>query len=189
MGVHRVFRNSDAVVDVDENQRTSVIDVWAAGEVTGIGGHELSITEGRIAALNIVGVRSGVKLALTRWKRLRQRIFAGGLSRIFPIDSNWITWQEDSVVVCRCEEVTLKEIVDSVNHLGADSARSAKLFTRAGMGLCQGRFCQRNVQDVTERCTKFSGVDGLEERTSVKDANRETVRPIGGVVTLGELSD
>jgi len=189
MGVHRVFRNSDAVVDVDDNQRTSVIDVWAAGEVTGIGGHELSITEGRIAALNIAGVRSGVKLALTRWKRLRQRIFADGLSRIYPIDSKWITWQEDSVVVCRCEEVTLKEIVDSVNHLGADSARSAKLFTRAGMGLCQGRFCQRNVQDITERCTKFSGVDGLEERTSVKDANRETVRPIGGVVTLGELSD
>ena len=73
------------------------------------------------------------------------------------------------------------EIKQSASELGADSARTAKLFTRAGMGLCQGRICQRNVKEIIDFVRSDS--------KNVSDANRETVRPIGGVVTLGGLSD
>ena len=158
-------------------------------EVTGIGGHELAITEGALAALDILQRKQILLAALLKWRRYRQRVFATGLARIYPINPNWITWQDDSVIICRCEEVSLKEISDSVTNLGADSARSAKLFTRAGMGLCQGRICQKNVQDITDRCAKFASGNSSFSGNISRDANRETIRPIGGVVTLGELSD
>src|SRR5262249_3498186 len=42
-------------VEVDENQQTSVPDVYAAGEITGIGGLDLSEAEGRIAGYAAAG--------------------------------------------------------------------------------------------------------------------------------------
>jgi NADPH-dependent 2,4-dienoyl-CoA reductase/sulfur reductase-like enzyme len=189
MGIERIFQKGDAVIRIDKNQRTSLVDVWAAGEVTGIGGHDLAVTEGALAALDILRSNQTFTTALLRWRRFRQRFFSIMLSRIYPIDSKWITWQESSVVICRCEEVSLEEIKKSVTHLGADSARSAKLFTRAGMGLCQGRMCQRNVQDIADHCAKFSTDNSRSNGKHSRDPNRETIRPIGGVVTLGELLD
>lgn len=177
LGLERKFQDGDAVVEVDSNQRTSIDGVWAAGEITGIGGHELAITEGLIAARNLLSNKS----ILLKWRRLRERFFARGLRAIYPISNGWIESLDDAEVVCRCEEVCVGEIKQSAKELGADSARSAKLFTRAGMGLCQGRICQRNVAEI---------IDFVRSDVKVtSDANRETVRPIGGVVTLGGLSD
>lgn len=177
LGLERKNHNDDAVVVVDSNQRTSLKDVWAAGEITGIGGHELAISEGAIAALDIVQKGS----QSWKWRRFRQQLFARGLARIYPISSGWIESLDESTIICRCEEVSVGEIKQSASELGADSARTAKLFTRAGMGLCQGRICQRNVKEIIDFVRSDS--------KNVSDANRETVRPIGGVVTLGGLSD
>ena len=177
LGLERKFQDGDAVVVVDSNQRTSIDGVWAAGEITGIGGHELAITEGLIAARNLLNEKS----ILLKWRRLRERFFARGLRAIYPISKGWIESLDDAEIVCRCEEVCAGEIKQSAKELGADSARTAKLFTRAGMGLCQGRICQRNVAEIIDFAR--SDVKGSS------DANRETVRPIGGVVTLGGLSD
>jgi NADPH-dependent 2,4-dienoyl-CoA reductase/sulfur reductase-like enzyme len=177
LGLERKFQDGDAVVAVDSNQRTSIDGVWAAGEITGIGGHELAITEGLIAARNLLNKQS----RLLKWRRLRERFFARGLRTIYPISKGWIESLDDAEVVCRCEEVCAGEIKESAKELGADSARSAKLFTRAGMGLCQGRICQRNVAEIIDFVRR--------DARDTSDANRETVRPIGGVVTLGGLSD
>ncbi|NDI09748.1 MAG: hypothetical protein EBY74_01925 [Actinobacteria bacterium] len=177
LGLERKFQDGDAVVVVDSNQRTSIDGIWAAGEITGIGGHELAITEGLIAARNLLSEES----ILLKWRRLRERFFARGLRAIYPISKGWIESLDDAEVVCRCEEVCAGEIKQSAKELGADSARTAKLFTRAGMGLCQGRICQRNVAEIID----FARSDVKDS----SDANRETVRPIGGVVTLGGLSD
>ena len=178
LGLARKYKFDDVVVSVDGNQRTSIDGIYAAGEVTGIGGHELAMTEGSIAGLCITK-QSGMKLITLKWRRMRQQIFADGLYRIYRIPKNWMSSLPREVVICRCEEVSLGEIADSIQELGADSARVAKLFTRAGMGLCQGRICQRNVADIAAALGKESKID----------PNRETMRPIGGVVTLGELSD
>jgi glycerol-3-phosphate dehydrogenase len=43
-------------------------------------------------------------------------------------------------VVCRCEQVTEREIVDAL-HRGARTLDGVKFRTRAGMGRCQGGFC------------------------------------------------
>lgn len=51
---------------------------------------------------------------------------------------------EKEVYICRCEEVTEKEIEQAIAE-GATTIAGIKRRTRAGMGLCQGRTCQRLV--------------------------------------------
>jgi NADPH-dependent 2,4-dienoyl-CoA reductase/sulfur reductase-like enzyme len=182
IGLERKLVKSDAVVAVNAKQETSVANVWAAGEVTGVGGHDLAITEGLLAAMNIArthNVKSNlIHRLIVLKRRLRQRIFAAATLKVFSVPGQWLSWNDNSTIICRCEEVTLGEISHSFQALGADSARTAKLFTRAGMGLCQGRVCHRNVRDI-------AALFSHEKSASTTDNNR----PIGAVITLGELSE
>ncbi|OQB94616.1 MAG: Hydrogen cyanide synthase subunit HcnB [Spirochaetes bacterium ADurb.Bin110] len=49
--------------------------------------------------------------------------------------------------VCRCEEVTEEEILEAI-RAGAKSVVEIKRWTRAGMGICQGRSCRRLVEKI-----------------------------------------
>ena len=51
---------------------------------------------------------------------------------------------EDDLVICRCEEITRKEIKEAIRN-GMQTLNGIKRVTRAGMGLCQGQTCQRLV--------------------------------------------
>jgi NAD(P)H-nitrite reductase large subunit len=46
--------------------------------------------------------------------------------------------------ICRCEEVTLEEILESI-RLGDVTLSAVKKRTRAGMGYCQGKTCSRLI--------------------------------------------
>ena len=48
---------------------------------------------------------------------------------------------EDDIVVCRCEEITLKEIREWITR-GYDTFDELKRLLRVGMGPCQGRGCR-----------------------------------------------
>lgn len=54
---------------------------------------------------------------------------------------------DDEKYICRCEEVTEQEIRDAV-RAGAHSVIEVKRWTRAGMGICQGRSCRRLVERI-----------------------------------------
>lgn len=47
-------------------------------------------------------------------------------------------------IICRCEEVTLEDILNAIKA-GDASLDAIKKRTRAGMGFCQGRTCKRLV--------------------------------------------
>lgn len=51
------------------------------------------------------------------------------------------------VIVCRCEEVTLREILQAID-MGAKDINGVKRRTRAGMGTCQGRTCEKLVSQI-----------------------------------------
>ena len=51
---------------------------------------------------------------------------------------------EDGAFICRCEEIERDEIIDAIKH-GAKSMDAVKRRTSAGMGLCQGRSCERLI--------------------------------------------
>ena len=52
-----------------------------------------------------------------------------------------------SKIICRCEEITEDEIIKAIKD-GATTVDEIKKFTRAGMGLCQGRTCRRTVEKI-----------------------------------------
>lgn len=54
---------------------------------------------------------------------------------------------DDDMIVCRCEEVTVGEIKEAIRQ-GARDVTGVKRRTRAGMGLCQGRTCEKLVQAI-----------------------------------------
>ena len=54
---------------------------------------------------------------------------------------------DDDVIVCRCEEITKGEIRRAV-HAGMYTMNEVKRCLRAGMGLCQGQSCNKNVRAI-----------------------------------------
>jgi glycerol-3-phosphate dehydrogenase len=60
-------------------------------------------------------------------------------------------------IVCRCEKVTKKEILEAANNpLGARSLISIKYRTRAMMGRCQGGYCQTRIMEILREFFKLS---------------------------------
>jgi NADPH-dependent 2,4-dienoyl-CoA reductase/sulfur reductase-like enzyme len=120
-------------VQVDELLRTSVPQVYAAGEACGIGGLEVARLEGAMAGYAAAGDRQTA--AILQPRRDRARRFGALLASHFALDPRVRRLAEPHTVVCRCEDVTLDELA------AFHDARSAKLATRCGMGACQGRIC------------------------------------------------
>ncbi|MEU0050980.1 FAD-dependent oxidoreductase [Streptomyces sp. NPDC006309] len=137
-------------VRVDEEQRTDVPGVWAAGEATGVGGAALALAEGHIAGRSAAARLYGTAPDPRRWAaaaraRTRLRAFATALDAVYAPPAGWAQAVTDDTVVCRCEEVTAGEVREAVGTLGAGDLRTVKLLTRAGMGWCQGRMCAPGV--------------------------------------------
>ena len=174
----KVDSDGTTIFSVDADQRSSQKNVWIAGEATGIGGADLSLLEGEIAGLSASGQSIPASL---RSSRYRKQLFANALKKTYPIRDGWQSWPQGSTTICRCEEVKLSEISESVSELGAEDSRTAKLFTRAGMGLCQGRICSRNVSEIVAGLTHC--VVTNEERIASSN------RPIATPISLGQLGD
>ncbi|MFD6288039.1 FAD-dependent oxidoreductase [Streptomyces sp. NPDC060205] len=133
-------------VAVDDEQRTDVPGVWAAGEATGIGGAALSLAEGRIAGLSIAArldSRAPEPSSYARAAKARSglREFFAAVDNVCTPPDRWVERVGDDTLVCRCEEVPAAAIREAVDELGAGDVRTVKLLTRAGMGWCQGRMC------------------------------------------------
>jgi len=131
-------RLSGTGVEVDGAQRTSVKDVYAAGEITGIGGLELSLVEGEIAGYDAAGrggESQGLSMALESHRR-----FASALEKAFALRAELRDLPRPDTLVCRCEDVTMERVRACSNW------REAKLHTRCGMGPCQGRICGGAVE-------------------------------------------
>jgi len=59
------------------------------------------------------------------------------------------TLVNNEAIVCRCEEVTYKELEETMKKFNC-SARELKLRTRAGMGYCGGRTCRSMIEDFAD---------------------------------------
>lgn len=122
----------DGVVVVDEQQATSIPGVFCAGEPTGIGGVDLAVLEGELAGLAAAGRSSDARL-LSRRRGLDRE--ATALDRAFALRPELAALATDDTIVCRCEDVPSSAVRREW------TPRQAKLYTRIGMGPCQGRIC------------------------------------------------
>ncbi len=123
---------SDGVVETHQQLQTSIPNVYAVGELGGVGGVDLALAEGRIAGLAAADREATVRL---RSQRDRLRNFADALAKAFEPRRELFDRLTDDTLVCRCEDVPWSAIDP------AAGMRQAKLYHRAGMGPCQGRIC------------------------------------------------
>ena len=112
--------------------------IYAAGDVTGIGGLDMAIVEGEIAGFSAAGRHDEASRLQPTLERHRR--FAAALERTFALRPELKILANDDTIVCRCEDVPLGRI------RGFSGWREAKLQTRCGMGPCQGRVCGPAVE-------------------------------------------
>jgi len=125
---------------------TSVPHVFAAGEVTGIAGALPARYAGRLAGIAAAAdagrttVPAAADIAETRRRLARARAFVAPLNRRCVPPRAIDDLAHGDTIVCRCERVTQGEVARACAD-GAGGVLGAKLWTRAGMGRCQGRMC------------------------------------------------
>jgi len=88
----------------------------------------------------------------------------------------------DDTIICRCEEVTLGEIKQAIKE-GARDVNGIKRRTRAGMGLCQGRTCEKLVQMILKQEL------GKEYKELKPASDRPPVRPLTFGVLGGDKDE
>jgi NADPH-dependent 2,4-dienoyl-CoA reductase/sulfur reductase-like enzyme len=168
---------------VEEWGASTVDHVAIAGDGAGISGALAAEHRGRLAALDAAlqlgaidrtrrdAEAAPVRAALT--KAERGRLFLDTLYR--PRREHRVP--AGSTIVCRCEEVTAKQVVDAV-ALGCTGPNQLKSFLRCGMGPCQGRLCGLTV---TELIAQSRGV-------APEEVGYYRLRPPVKPITLAELA-
>jgi NADPH-dependent 2,4-dienoyl-CoA reductase/sulfur reductase-like enzyme len=127
----------EGAAQVDNNQRTSLANIYCAGEPTGIAGLDAAIVQGKIAGLAAAGLEA--KVAPLLRKRNAEVAFGRAMSRAFALRSEILNLARPDTIVCRCEDVRLAQVqAQATSQAGWTDA---KLQTRCGMGSCQGRVC------------------------------------------------
>jgi thioredoxin reductase len=165
---------------LDRNGETTLPGISIAGDGAGIGGGQAAAWRGVIIALAAVRTMKpeakvpAEKLAYTalaqfmRGRRFLDRLYRP--AKQFRIPSG-------DTIVCRCEEVTAQQIVDTVK-LGCPGPNQMKSFLRCGMGPCQGRLCGLTV---TELMADARGV-------TAQEVGYYRLRPPVKPITVAELA-
>jgi thioredoxin reductase/bacterioferritin-associated ferredoxin len=159
---------------------SSIGGIAVAGDGAGIAGAEAARWRGvlaGLAAVRAVGRRvprrevHDIRRKLAR--SLRGRRFLDELFK--PAES--FRRPAGETIVCRCEEVTAQQIIDTV-ALGCPGPNQMKSFLRCGMGPCQGRFCGLTVTELMAQAR------GVSPQHIGYYRLRAPVKPI----TVGELA-
>ena len=133
---------------------TTVPNFFVAGDVTGIGGKDISKKQGQIVAWEILARLNQMpaEVANKHAAPLRKEIaaeqrFLDILCERMRIKPGFQEFLQDDTVICRCEMIDLATIREAI-HEGADDLRGIKLRTRCGMGACQSRYCEQSVAQI-----------------------------------------
>jgi thioredoxin reductase len=177
LGCRLAFRSDLGgwVPETDAGGRTSVPDVFAAGECAGVhagmlADPEIARRQGRLAAIAAAASLGRLDAPGAEARRAALGPVAGAPAE--AAHEHWRQWLRSlvqagglDVHTCQCEEVTRRELVDvqPPRYLGPRSERmraraldtqlgdgpvnqdQVKRLTRVGMGPCQGRRCREQV--------------------------------------------
>jgi len=149
----------------DRAGRSSVAEVYLAGDGAGIMGADAAEMAGERAALALLE-DIGYLIPTQRTTQLEQVLerigdFRQGLERAFAFPENWAADIADDVMVCRCEEVRAGDIREVVRE-GHWEINRVKAHCRVGMGRCQGRMCGAAAAEII----------ACESRRAVSDIGR-----------------
>lgn len=169
--------------EVDAWGASSVDGIAIAGDGAGIGGARIAAERGRLAALDAAFRLGRIDAAKRNAEAAscRQSLQRFSKGRDF-LDLLYRPRPEHRIpagdtLVCRCEEVTARQIIDTVK-LGCSGPNQMKSFLRCGMGPCQGRLCGLTV---TELIAQARGV-------APEEVGYYRLRPPIKPITLEELA-
>ena len=170
--------------DVDDMGRSSVPNVYLAGDGVRILGADGAEATGRLAAFALLEDR-GLKPSRTEIGHCRKQLkaarrFAQGMARAFPWPHQLAQTLADDTIICRCEVVTAGELRASVTGKGATEVNRSKAFSRAGMGRCQGRFCGQAGQEIV------AAASGLPVESAGRLRGQAPVKPLPLAIVRGD---
>ncbi len=137
----------------DEWGGTNLEGILCAGDIAGVRGVDAAVAGGRLAALEVcrrlgrLGLDERDTAARPDLRVLRRgALVQAFMDRVFaPRPEN--LQPADDAVVCRCEELTAKELRETI-LAGCFSPDGLKAQARPGMGTCQGRMCSAAVAEM-----------------------------------------
>ncbi len=169
-------------VTVDSSMETSVSSVYAAGEITGIGGGDKAVVEGQLAALSVL--HQSERLSETDFDRKQKSLllrrkqyerFGTYLNRQWRIPAKeWKTIADDTII-CRCEDITIGKLRSWIKA-GFTTSNVLKRATRCSMGNCQGRTCGPLIYDILAACVPAGETKPFSVRMPIKPV------PLGDLV-------
>ncbi len=125
-------------VVTDNTGKTSVENIYCAGEPTGISGVDGALVEGLIAGYACTGNHKSAKRY--QKKKTKTILFGKALDFHFALRNELKELVRPDTIICRCEDAAYKDIKNNTLW------REAKLYSHLGMGPCQGRTCSGAVR-------------------------------------------
>lgn len=171
-------------VKLDQWGATSVPHVFGAGDGTGVSGSYVAILNGKLSAfkilceLNVITEAELLIVSKSTRKAVRQRQkFQSAINSAYSIKPGIYELADENTIICRCESVTLKDLNPVINSTSDVSV--VKSYSRCGMGLCQGRNCQRQI----------SALIAKRHDINIGDIPGSTPRFPAKPVLLGQIAD
>jgi NADPH-dependent 2,4-dienoyl-CoA reductase/sulfur reductase-like enzyme len=136
----------------DASGRSSVPNVYLAGDGAGIGGADVAELQGERAALALMedlGQRPDTtRVAALEGRLARQARFRRALENAYPYPKHLLGEISDDEIICRCEGVSAGTLRSAALQRDAHELNRLKAFTRIGMGRCQGRVCGHAAAEI-----------------------------------------
>lgn len=157
---------------------TTRANVFSVGDCASVAGADSALVEGRLAGL-VAAMRLGrvseteANRSASRLRRRLRRLrkFRSAMGSLFATPHGFQSLLTDDTVVCRCEDVTARQLHDRL-QAGVVDIESLKAVTRMSMGRCQGRNCLVTLGAIIARHTGSDVADiGLPQ-------SRPPMRPV-----------
>ena len=159
---------------------TSVPGIYIAGDGGGIAGAQAAGWRGILSASDIVHAvhpQAAKRAAATAQAALKRFTRGRRFLDAYYRPAAQFRQPAGDTIVCRCEEVTARQIVDTV-ALGCPGPNQMKSFLRCGMGPCQGRLCGLTVTELIAR----------QRNVSPQEVGYYRLRPPVKPITIAELA-
>ncbi len=140
--------------ETDKYGATSIDGVYMAGDGCYVHGGDASVLKGRLSGIDCarhLGVISQGEATFRSKEillKLRKMRIARSFLRYIFAPNPAIFNVPDDTVICRCECVLAGDIRKAAGE-GNTNVNEVKLFTRCGMGNCQGRMCGPALAEIT----------------------------------------
>ena len=189
LGARHVFRSQAGgwIPEQETPLRTSVENLYVAGDCAGIAGAESAVARGRLAGLMAARDIGAIdrddfpRFAAPHQAELRRaERFGKAMAGMMALRPGLLDTVTADTMVCRCEEVSRAEI-DGALADGAGHVNQLKAWTRCGMGPCQGRMCGETAASLV------AANAGGRERAGLWTA-RVPIRPVAMESLLGDYS-